>query len=151
VLNPANIDRGANHLAEGQTAESLTTREKIRLSADEWRVIRAAVENGTPIPSNFSKDMLLGYHYALRQQAKQLAKEKIEIQQRKESDIQPATPLAEHEAMRHILTQEGIVDMVQCMKTSSTQKRKAFPKISTRPSYRSTSRETSYQKPPKQH
>jgi hypothetical protein len=29
VLNPANIDRGANHLAEGQTTESLTTREKI--------------------------------------------------------------------------------------------------------------------------
>jgi hypothetical protein len=28
VLNPANIDRGANHLAEGQTTESLTTREK---------------------------------------------------------------------------------------------------------------------------
>jgi hypothetical protein len=31
--------------------------------------------------------MLLGYHYALRQQVKQLAKEKIEIQQRKESAI----------------------------------------------------------------
>jgi hypothetical protein len=87
VLNPANIDRGANHLAEGQTAESLVAREKIRLSADEWRVIRAAVEHGTPIPSNSSKNMLLGYHYALRQQAKQLAKEKIEIQQRKESAI----------------------------------------------------------------
>jgi hypothetical protein len=29
VINPANIDRGANHLAEGQTVESLTTREKI--------------------------------------------------------------------------------------------------------------------------
>jgi hypothetical protein len=29
VLNPANIDRGANHLAEGQTPESLATREKI--------------------------------------------------------------------------------------------------------------------------
>jgi hypothetical protein len=28
VLNPANINRGANHLAEGQTRESLTTREK---------------------------------------------------------------------------------------------------------------------------
>jgi hypothetical protein len=46
VINPANIDRGANHLAEGQIVESLTTREKIRLSADEWRVIRAAVEHG---------------------------------------------------------------------------------------------------------
>jgi hypothetical protein len=31
--------------------------------------------------------MILGYHYALRQQAKQLAKEKIEIHQRKESAI----------------------------------------------------------------
>jgi hypothetical protein len=87
VLNPANIDKGANHLAEGQTVESLAAREKIRLSADEWRVIRAAVEHGTPIPSNSSKNMLLGYHYSLRQQAKQLAKEKIEIQQRKESTI----------------------------------------------------------------
>jgi hypothetical protein len=87
VLNPANIDRGANHLADGQTAESLTAREKIRLSVDEWRVIREAVEHGTPIPSNSSKDMLLGYHYALRQQAKQLAKEKIEIQRRKDSAI----------------------------------------------------------------
>jgi hypothetical protein len=29
VLNPANIDRGADHLAEGQTPESPTTREKI--------------------------------------------------------------------------------------------------------------------------
>jgi hypothetical protein len=29
VINPANIDRGANHLAEGQTVESLTAREKI--------------------------------------------------------------------------------------------------------------------------
>jgi hypothetical protein len=67
VLNPANIDRGANHLAEGQIVESLATREKIRLSADEWRIIRAAVEHGTPIPSNSSKNMLLGYHYTLRQ------------------------------------------------------------------------------------
>jgi hypothetical protein len=87
VLNPANIDRGANHLAEGQIVESLTTREKIRLSVDEWRIIREAVEHGMPILLNSSKDMLLGYHYALRQQAKQLAKEKIEIQRRKDSAI----------------------------------------------------------------
>jgi hypothetical protein len=29
VLNPANIKRGANHLAEGETADSMATREKI--------------------------------------------------------------------------------------------------------------------------
>jgi hypothetical protein len=35
VLNPANIYRGANHLAEGETADSLASREKIRLSIQE--------------------------------------------------------------------------------------------------------------------
>jgi hypothetical protein len=61
VLNPANTNSGANHLAEGEIADSLATREKIRLSVNEWRAIRAAVEHGTHIPSNSSKDMLLGY------------------------------------------------------------------------------------------
>jgi hypothetical protein len=67
VLNPANINRGENYLAEGETVDSLATREKVRLSVDEWRIIKAAVEHATPIPTNASKNMLLGYHYALRQ------------------------------------------------------------------------------------
>jgi hypothetical protein len=67
VLNPANINRGANHLAEGETADSLANREKVQLSVDEWRTIKIAVEHCTPIPNNASKNMLLGYHYALRQ------------------------------------------------------------------------------------
>jgi hypothetical protein len=87
VLNPANINRGANHLAEGETADSLTAREKVRLSVDEWRTIKTAVEHGTPISTNSSKNMLLEYHYALIQQAKQLAKERIKIQKRKDSAI----------------------------------------------------------------
>jgi hypothetical protein len=66
VLNPANINRGANHLAEGETADTLATREKVQLSVDEWRTIKTAVEHGTPIPTNSSKNMFLGYHYALR-------------------------------------------------------------------------------------
>jgi hypothetical protein len=39
------------------------------------------------MPTNSSKNMLLGYHYALRQHAKQLTKERIEIQKRKDSAI----------------------------------------------------------------
>jgi hypothetical protein len=35
VLNLANINRGANHLAEGETADSLAKRVKVRLSEDE--------------------------------------------------------------------------------------------------------------------
>jgi hypothetical protein len=49
--------------------------------------MKTAVEHGTPIPTNASKNMLLGYHYALKQQSKQLAKERIEIQKRKDSAI----------------------------------------------------------------
>jgi hypothetical protein len=87
VLNPANVNRGANYPAEGETADSLATREKVQLSVDEWRIIKTAVEHSTPIPTNASKNMLLGYHYALRQQSKQLAKERIEIQKRRDLAI----------------------------------------------------------------
>jgi hypothetical protein len=66
LLNPANINRGANHLAEGETADSLASREKVRLSVEEWKTIKAAVEHGVPIPTDANKNMLLGYHYALR-------------------------------------------------------------------------------------
>jgi hypothetical protein len=96
VLNPANINRGANHLAEGETADSLASREKVRLSTEEWRIIKTVVEYGVPIPADASKNMLLGYHYALRQQSKQLAKERIEIQKRKDSAI--AASAAYHKA-----------------------------------------------------
>jgi hypothetical protein len=45
------------------------------------------MEHSTPIPANSTQNMLLGYHYALRQQAKLLAKERIEIQKSKDSAI----------------------------------------------------------------
>jgi hypothetical protein len=49
-----------------------------------------------PIPTDASKNMLLGYHYALRQQSKQLAKERSEIQKRKDPAI--AASAAFHKA-----------------------------------------------------
>jgi hypothetical protein len=45
VLNPSNVTRGANHLAEGDTADSLTNRAKIQLSADGWNTIKASIEH----------------------------------------------------------------------------------------------------------
>jgi hypothetical protein len=74
VLNPANITRGANHLAEGDTTDSLANGEKIRLSAKECNTIKAAVEHDAAIPVDASKNVLLGYHYALQRQSRQLAK-----------------------------------------------------------------------------
>jgi hypothetical protein len=85
VFNPANMTRGANHLAEGDTAESLTTRAKIQLSTDEWNTIKAAIEHDTTIPVDASKEVLQGYHYALHRQSRQLAKEKSKIRKRRDS------------------------------------------------------------------
>jgi hypothetical protein len=58
ILNLANITIGANHLAEGDTTDSLTTRAKVRLTADEWKTIKAAVDNGAAIPIDASKEVL---------------------------------------------------------------------------------------------
>jgi hypothetical protein len=69
VLNLANITRGANHLA-GDTTDSLATRVNVRLSADEWNISKAAIDNGAAIPVDARKDVLLGYHYALHRQAR---------------------------------------------------------------------------------
>jgi hypothetical protein len=93
VLNPANINRGANYLAEGETTDSLSSREKVRLSVEEWKIIKTAIEHDVPIPTDASTNMLLGYHYALRQQSKQLARERSEIQKRKDSSIAASTAL----------------------------------------------------------
>jgi hypothetical protein len=66
VLNPANVTRGANHLAEGDTTDSLANRAKNRISAEHWNTIKEA------IPADASKEVLLGYHYALQRQSRQL-------------------------------------------------------------------------------
>jgi hypothetical protein len=66
VLNLANMTRGANHLAEGDTADYLTNRAKIQLSTDEWNTIKVDNEHGVAIPADTSKEVLLGYHYTLQ-------------------------------------------------------------------------------------
>jgi hypothetical protein len=108
------------------------------------------MEHSMPIPTNSSKNMLLGYHYALRQQAKQLAKEKIKIQKRRDSAI-TASDTARRACSDASYTKKDIIDMGQGMKTLSTQKGKVSPKTSTHLSYRSMNKETSYQKLLKQH
>jgi hypothetical protein len=81
---------------EGDTAESLTTRAKIWLSTDEWSTTKAAIEQGTTIPVDASKEVLQGYHYALHRQLRQLAKERSKIRKRRESVS--ATSKVMHEA-----------------------------------------------------
>jgi hypothetical protein len=150
VLNPANINRGSNHLAEGETADSLVSREKVRLSVEEWKIIKTVVEHGVPIPTDASKNMLLGYHYALRQQSKQLARERSKIQKRKDSAITASAALHKAHSDASYTNSKTHRRHLSRVETSNTQKGEASPKTSTRPSYRSTSKAITYQRHQKQ-
>jgi hypothetical protein len=37
IINPANVRRGANHKAEGDTTKSITSRVKVQLTVAEWK------------------------------------------------------------------------------------------------------------------
>jgi hypothetical protein len=97
-----------------------------------------------PIPVDGSKNMILGYHYALRQQAKQLAKEKVEIQKMK--DLAIATSAAFHKARNDASYTNSKRHRRHGSRMENLKKGEASPKTSTRPSYQSMSKATSYQK-----
>jgi hypothetical protein len=85
IINPANVTRGANHIAEGDTANFMANRAKIGLTIAKWETIKAAVYNGAAIPIDARREVLLGYHYSLHRQSQQLEREKSEIRKRRES------------------------------------------------------------------
>jgi hypothetical protein len=70
----------------------------------------------------------------------------LKYRREKTQPLQQAMLLAEHVATHHTQTAKGIVGMDQGSKTLSIQKGKASPKTLTRLSYRSTSKETLYQR-----
>jgi hypothetical protein len=47
-------------------------REKVYLLAEEWWMIKAAVNHGAAIPEDSRREVLMGYQYALHQENKQL-------------------------------------------------------------------------------
>jgi hypothetical protein len=101
VINPANVTRCANHMAQGDTTDSVATRAKVRLTVDKWKNIKAVVNGGAAIPIDVRKEVLLGYHYALHRQSKQLEIEKSKIRKRRE--LVSTASKAFHEACSNML------------------------------------------------
>jgi hypothetical protein len=50
-------------------------REKVYVSAGEWKMIKSAVNNGMAVPADSRREVLMGYQYALHQHKKQLLHE----------------------------------------------------------------------------
>jgi hypothetical protein len=54
-----------NYKAEGETESAVTSREKVYLSAEEWQMIKAAVNHGAAIPIDSRREVLMGYQYVI--------------------------------------------------------------------------------------
>jgi hypothetical protein len=51
-------------------------KEKVHVSAGEWRMIKSAINHGTEVPKGSRREVLMGYQYALYQHRKKLREEK---------------------------------------------------------------------------
>jgi hypothetical protein len=51
-------------------------KEKVHVSAGEWRMIMTAVNHGTDVPADSRREVLMGYQYALYQRKKKLRQER---------------------------------------------------------------------------
>jgi hypothetical protein len=51
-------------------------KEKVHVSAGEWRMIMTTVNHGTNVPTNSRREVLMGYQYALHQHRKKLRQER---------------------------------------------------------------------------
>jgi hypothetical protein len=61
-------------------------KEKVYVSAVEWRMIISAINHGTGIPTDSQREVLMGYQYALHQHKKKLLQEKSELRISHESN-----------------------------------------------------------------
>jgi hypothetical protein len=51
-------------------------KEKVHVSAGEWRMIMSAINHGTDVPADSRREVLMGYQYALHQRRKKLRQER---------------------------------------------------------------------------
>jgi hypothetical protein len=51
-------------------------KEKVHISAGEWRMIMTAVNRGTDVPTDSRREVLMAYQYALHQRRKKLREER---------------------------------------------------------------------------
>jgi hypothetical protein len=60
-------------------------KERVYVSAREWRIIMSAINHGTRIPADLGREVLMGYQYALHQHKNKLLKEKLRRSQENNS------------------------------------------------------------------
>jgi hypothetical protein len=62
------VDRQVKKIKEHNKKD----KEKVHISAGEWRMIKSAINHGTEVPEGSRREVLMGYQYALYQHRKKL-------------------------------------------------------------------------------
>jgi hypothetical protein len=75
------VDRQVDKIKE----HSKRDKEKVHVSAGEWRMIKSAINHGTEVPEGSRREVLMGYQYALYQHRKKLREEKNTVLQNNNS------------------------------------------------------------------
>jgi hypothetical protein len=66
------VDMQVNKLRSNGKKE----KEKVHVSAGEWRMIMSAINHGTDVPADSRREVLMGYQYALHQRKRKMREEK---------------------------------------------------------------------------
>jgi hypothetical protein len=66
------VDKQVDRVKEHNKKE----KEKVHVSAREWRIIILAINHGTEVPEGSRREVLMGYQYALHQHRKKLREER---------------------------------------------------------------------------
>jgi hypothetical protein len=66
------VDRQVDKVKEHNKKE----KEKVHVSASEWRTIKSAINHGTEVPKGSRREVLMGYQYALYQHKQKLREER---------------------------------------------------------------------------
>jgi hypothetical protein len=75
-----------NTQGNNSRSNSRKEKEKIYVSAGEWRIIMSAINHGTRVPADSRRKVLMGYQYTLHQHKKKLREEKSELRRRQENN-----------------------------------------------------------------
>jgi hypothetical protein len=67
-----NVDRQVDKVKDHNKKE----KEKVHVSAGEWRMIKSAINHGTEVPEGSRREVLMGYQYALYQHRKKVREER---------------------------------------------------------------------------
>jgi hypothetical protein len=70
--NNEGVDKQVDKVKECKKRE----KEKVCVSAGEWRIIMSAINHGTEVPEGSRREVLMGYQYALHQHKKKLREER---------------------------------------------------------------------------